>query len=75
MSKRKKPKAEKIQLRISQRLKRMEKEGAKPDDLKYLWHWTHELYERAKNYEYLEETLKEIEALIEKAKQETNYGK
>ena len=65
---RRKSQAEKIQLRISQRLKRMERVGTKTDDLKYLWHWTHELFERAKNYEYLEEILKEIEALIEKAK-------
>jgi len=48
MSGRKKPKAEKVQLRISQRLSKLHNEGQLPQsDYEFLWRWTHELYELA----------------------------
>ena len=75
MNKKTKTKAEMIQRKISIRLKKMKKEGLKPEDFKYLWDWTHELYKRAKNQEALEGKLDEIESLIEEAKKEIRNGK
>ena len=45
---RKKTEAEKIQLRISQRLSKLKKEKTlTEDDHDFLWKWTHQLYELA----------------------------
>jgi len=40
--------AEKIQYKISRRLNEVKKRKVKPSDIEYLWHWTHKLYEIAK---------------------------
>jgi len=42
--------AEKIQYKISRRLNELRKRNAKPKpiDIEYLWHWTHKLYEIAR---------------------------
>ena len=48
MSGRKKPKAEKVQLRISQRLSKLHNDGQlSQSDYEFLWKWTHELYKLA----------------------------
>jgi len=48
MEGRKKPEAEKIQLRISQRLRKLYNDKQiEKSDFDFLWKWTHELYELA----------------------------
>jgi hypothetical protein len=46
-----KTEAEKIQLRISQRLKRMERGTTNSNDIQFLWNWTHKLHEYANQLE------------------------
>lgn len=49
--------AEKIQYKISRRLNEVKKRKVKPSDIEYLWHWTHKLYEIAKERDYYAQKL------------------
>jgi hypothetical protein len=64
-----KPEAEKIQLRISQRLRKMEKAGIDARDIGFLWDWSHKLFEHANKLELNERTgvnkLRQIKEILE----------
>jgi hypothetical protein len=64
-----KTEAENIQRKISQRLKKMKNTAANVEDVKYLWDWSHRLYEHAKEFELNERDgvnkLRQIKEILE----------
>ncbi len=49
--------AQKVQYKISRRLNELKKRKAKSSDIKYLWVWTHKLYDIAKERDYYAQKL------------------
>jgi hypothetical protein len=69
MGKHRKTEAERIQLRISQRLTRMKGNGLAHEDFQFLWDWTHTLYKLAADGELrAERKLSEVQEYAESLK-------
>lgn len=49
--------AQKVQYKISRRLNELKKRKSKSSDIKYLWVWTHKLYDIAKERDYYAQKL------------------